>query len=336
MALKYIFGPVSSRRLGKSLGVDTIPMKTCNLNCVYCQLGFSKPHPVERKSYFPREEILAEIQQALALHAPGEIDWISFVSSGEPTLDTELGWLLREVKAMTALPVSVITNGTLLYLPDVRQDLMVADAVLPSLDAGTSRLYRRINRPHRSCTFKQQLDGLITFRQEFSGKFWLEVMLIKDLNDTESALRDLKAAIEKIQPDQVHLVLPTRSPSEVWVEPSDDDGLLRARAILGDVAEIVNPKERPFDLTNYDDLSEALLGIITRHPMRESELERALSKWLPDTDKLQGMLTHLADQGRIQPVERYGARFWTAAPLQFGSSELEFDTPQRLQKHKTD
>jgi len=173
--MKYIFGPVPSRRLGQSLGIDTIPLKTCNWNCVYCQLGRSIPLTNERRECFPREEILAEAKSALTAHPPGEIDWITLVGSGEPTLHTGIGWLIRQVKELTTIPVAVITNGALLYLPEIRAELSEADAVLPTLDAGSAALYRKINRPHPKVTFKRHLQGLIDFRKEYRGKLWVEV-----------------------------------------------------------------------------------------------------------------------------------------------------------------
>jgi wyosine [tRNA(Phe)-imidazoG37] synthetase (radical SAM superfamily) len=139
--MKYVYDPVPSRRLGQSLGIDTIPLKTCNWNCVYCQLDRTKPVTNERKVDFPPEEILAEVKRALADHQLGEIDWVTFVGSGEPLLHASMGYLIRQVKNLTDLPVAVITNGSLLYLPVVRQVLAVADAVLQSLDAGTPELY---------------------------------------------------------------------------------------------------------------------------------------------------------------------------------------------------
>ena len=162
--MKYVFGPVPSRRLGQSLGIDTIPLKTCNWNCVYCQLGRTRPLINERKNYYPPDEIAAEVREALQAHQPGEIDWVTFVGSGEPLLHASTGWLIREVKHITDLPVAVITNGTLLYLPEVREELIVADAVLPTIDAGTEELYRRINRPHPQFTFNRLVEGLIAFR----------------------------------------------------------------------------------------------------------------------------------------------------------------------------
>lgn len=171
--MQYVFGPVPSPRLGQSLGIDPIPFKTCNWNCVYCQLGRTAPLTNERRDYFPPDEILTQVKMALDAHQPGEIDWVTFVGSGEPTLHASLGRMIRQVKSLTHVPVAVITNGSLLYLPDVRDELLAADAVLPTLDAGSEALYRTINRPWPELTFERLVEGLITFRQAYARKLWI-------------------------------------------------------------------------------------------------------------------------------------------------------------------
>jgi wyosine [tRNA(Phe)-imidazoG37] synthetase (radical SAM superfamily) len=313
--MKYVFGPVPSRRLGKSLGVDTIPLKTCNWNCVYCQLGRTRPLVNERREYIPSQEILAEVRQALNIHAPGEIDWITFVGSGEPTMHTGIGWLIRQVKKVANLPVAVITNGALLHLPEIRGELAAADAVLPSLDAGNARLYRQINRSHPAITFEKLQQGLITFRQMYPGKLWLEVMLVRGLNDTEAALQEIATALRRIRPDEVHLNCPTRPPVETWVQPPDEEGLMRAIAILGDSARIVRPATGSFDLRGCGSVVEAIIAIISRHPMSQDELEQTLARWQPD--KVRQALAELEACQQAQVIERYGIRFWSAAPAHF-------------------
>ena len=310
--MKYVYGPVPSRRLGQSLGIDTIPLKTCNWNCVYCQLGRTVPLTNKREEYCPSKAILAEVKAALARPQPGEIDWVTFVGSGEPTLHSNIGWLIDEVKSLTEVPIAVITNGSLLYLQDVRCDLADVDVVMPSLDAGTADLYRQINRPHPEVTFERLVDGLVAFRQEYSGKLWIEVMLVQGLNDTDRSLRQISAILRRVRPDEVHINLPTRPPAETWVQPSDEEGLMRARAILGNSATVVHPAEGSFDLSGYDTAVEAIIAIITRHPMRQEELERTLTIWTPG--RVREALVELEAGGQTQVVERYGARFWSAAP----------------------
>ncbi len=321
----YVFGPVPSRRLGQSLGIDTIPLKTCNWNCVYCQLGRSEPLIHQRREYVPREAILTEVKCALAEHPPEAIDWVTFVGSGEPTLHSGIGWLIREVKNLTDKPVAVITNGSLLYLPEVREALAPADAVLPTLDAGNPDLYRKINRPWPELTFERLTSGLQAFRAMYAGKLWIEVMLVQGLNDSEAALRELAAVLQDIGPDQVHLLLPDRPPAEVWVKPADEEGVLRAIAILGDVAEIVHPREGAFDLSGFDDPIDGIMAIITRHPMREDQIRRALAAWMPQ-DAIDSSLARLEASGRAQVVERYGVRFWSAAPAHYPSPQQSLRT----------
>lgn len=315
--MKYVYGPVPSRRLGQSLGIDTIPLKTCNWNCVYCQLGRTMPVTNERKEYYPRDEIVAEVREALAAHQPGEIDWVTFVGSGEPTLHIGTGWLIREVKRLTDLPVALITNGSLLYLPEVREEVMAADAVLPTLDAGTPELYRRINRPHPDVTFERHVGGLIAFSAEYRGHLWPEVMLVRGLNDTEEALRAIADIFRRIGPEEIHISLPTRPPAETWVEPPDAEGLMRAQAILGSVAHVVHPAHGTFDLRGYDNITDAVVSIVTRHPMSEEDLLETLQRWSPDG--VQAALAALEASGRAQVVERYGLRFWSAAPSHYPS-----------------
>jgi wyosine [tRNA(Phe)-imidazoG37] synthetase (radical SAM superfamily) len=313
--MKYVFGPVPSRRLGQSLGIDTIPLKTCNWNCVYCQLGRTMPLTNERREYVLDENILYEVEQILRSHVNGGIDWVTFVGSGEPTLHLYLGEIIRRVKTLTALPVAVITNGSLLYLPEVRQELSLADAVLPTLDAGTAELYRKINRPHPEATFERLVDGLVAFRKQYRGKLWVEVMLIKGLNDTLQALEDIAKVLQKVKPDGVHINLPTRPPAETWVQPTDEEGLMRAISIFGNIAEVVHPAEGSFDLGGYENVVDAIVSIITRHPMRQDELERALDRWSPE--QVSEALADLKISGRAQIVMRYGVRFWSAAPSHY-------------------
>jgi wyosine [tRNA(Phe)-imidazoG37] synthetase (radical SAM superfamily) len=317
--MKFVFGPVPSRRLGQSMGIDPVPLKTCNWNCIYCQLGRTIPLKNVRGEFFRREDILAETEQALASHKPGEIDWVTFVGSGETTLHTGIGWLLRQVKSLTDIPVAVITNGSLLYLPEVRCELSPADAVLPSLDAGNIKLYRKINRPPPELSFKRLVYGLVAFRKEYHGKLWVEVMLVRGLNDTEAALHEIATLLRSIQPDEVHILQPDRPPVETWVQPSDEEGLVRARAILGDIARVIHPSSGFFDLSGTESLIDAIVGIIIRHPMREDELIKTL-KYFPSCE-VTATLTKLEKSGKAQVVERLGIRFWSASGAYYPSLE---------------
>jgi wyosine [tRNA(Phe)-imidazoG37] synthetase (radical SAM superfamily) len=327
--MKFIFGPVPSRRLGQSLGIDPIPLKTCNWNCIYCQLGRSVPMTNERRSYFPRDGILAEAREALNHHDPAEIDWVTFIGSGEPTLHIDLGWLIRQVKSLTDLPVAVCTNGALLYLPEIRRELAVADAVMPTVAAGSAELYWHIHRPYPGLTFERLVEGLLAFRQSYRGNLWPEVMLLRDINDGEKELRDIAMLLERIQPDQVHIALPSRPPAETWVHPPDDEGLMRALAILGRSSKVLHPAEGAFDLGEHENVVDAVVEIITRHPMSQNDLEKALARWSPG--EVAQALAELEGSGRAQIVERLGIRFWSASPAAYpGEEKSQAVSPDRL------
>jgi len=313
---KFVFGPVPSRRLGQSLGIDPVPLKTCNWNCVYCQLGRTRSFATQREAYINQEEILHQTKSALQNHAPGEIDWVTFIGSGETCLHSDLGTMIRAVKDLTALPVAVITNGSLLSLPEVREELLPADAVLPTLDAGNAETFKAINRPDHSLTFQRHLEGLIQFRKVYKNQLWVEVMLIAGLNDHEEQLRDIAKSLDRIHPDEIHILQPTRPPAETWVHPPDGGALKLAQTILGKTSKTILPAQGVFDLDNNEgDLVNAIVGIITRHPMKESELLEALSQW-PSTD-IAETLEALRLSGKAQVVLRYDTRFWSAYGTHF-------------------
>jgi wyosine [tRNA(Phe)-imidazoG37] synthetase (radical SAM superfamily) len=209
----------------------------------------------------------------------------------------------------------VITNGALLYQAQVREELTAADAVMPSLDAGTSDLYRRINRPHPAVTFERLIDGLWAFRQVYSGRLWIEVMLLRGLNDTEPALQNIAEVLRPIEADEIHINLPTRPPVESWVQPPDEEGIRQAATILGSIARVLHPVEGSFDLGGDKSVVEAVLGIIARHPMRQEELEQALEQWVPN--EVNEALAALENSGQAKMVNRNGVRYWGARQSQF-------------------
>jgi len=264
----YVYGPVPSRRLGRSIGVSPIPAKTCTYSCVYCQLGRTDHLQVKRCSFFPKEDILEDLSKVVA---QSEADYITFVGDGEPTLNQDLGWLIRKTKELWQIPVAVITNGSLLFLKEVRSELNAADVVLPTLDAGDEETFRLINRPHRQIKFAEMTEGLINFRQEYSGQFWLEVMLVKGLNDYPEALQSIRKAINLIRPDRIYVSIPIRPPAEKWVEPPEPDKVLAAQRILGNVEYIIEKETGDFGINEFKDAHEAILETAYRHPLREAQ-----------------------------------------------------------------
>jgi wyosine [tRNA(Phe)-imidazoG37] synthetase (radical SAM superfamily) len=213
--------------------------------------------------------------------------------------------------------VAVITNGVLLHRPEVRDDLLAADVVMPTLSAGSAALYKRIHRPHPEATFARLLEGLLAFRTEYTGRLWIEVMLLAGVNDTPEALADLAAAIRQVKPDEVHVVIPDRPPAEPWVAPPDEEGLMRATAVLGPIAHLVHPYSNGIDVSDYATPAEAILGIVTRHPMSEDQLAHLLARWAPA--EIAAALALLQNGGQVNAVDRLGTRFWSAAPSVFGA-----------------
>ena len=266
----FTYGPVPSRRLGRSLGVSLIPPKTCSYSCVYCQLGRTNCLKVRRESFFPKGEVLSEIERQLA---NTEVDFITFVGDGEPTLSADLGWLIRKCKESTSRPVAVITNGSLLFRSDVRQDLLEADVVIPSLDAGNEEVFKKINRPHGAISFDAMLQGQVNFRSQYRGQIWLEVMLVHGVNDSDSELRDIHTAFNRVEPDGIYIITPIRPPAESWVKPPPPERILRAQEILGQSTAIDNIESGTFGLKAFVNAREAILEIGSRHPLR---LEQAL------------------------------------------------------------
>ena len=267
----YVYGPVPSRRLGRSLGVSPIPAKVCSYTCVYCQLGRTDRLQVERESFFPRNDILAEIVEHAAKTAP---EYVTFVGDGEPTLCADLGWLLRETGERTGVKTAVITNGSLLYREDVSADLCHADVVIPTLAAGDEAAFRAVNRPHREITYDRMVQGLFDFRREYTGELWVEVMLVKGLNDGDEALRRIRAVIDRVEPNRVYVLAPIRPPAERWVEPPDPERILKAQSILGGAIPIVDRETGEFALENFSDARTALIEIGSRHPLRRDQAER--------------------------------------------------------------
>jgi wyosine [tRNA(Phe)-imidazoG37] synthetase (radical SAM superfamily) len=266
----YTYGPVPSRRLGQSLGVSPIPAKSCSYSCVYCQLGRTNNLMAKRQSFFPRDEILAEIVKRGRTASP---DYITFVGDGEPTLCSDLGWLIKESRGELDIPTAVITNASLLWRKDVREDLLRADVVVPSLDAGNERIFRLINRPHQDIHFDSVLQGQIDFSREFRGQLWLEVMLVEGINDTEEELISIKHAIDQVQPHRAYIMTPIRPPAEPWVRPPDYRAVLRAQEIIGGSITITDLEAGDFGLSEFKSAREAIIEIGSRHPLRLDQAE---------------------------------------------------------------
>ena len=274
-----VFGPVPSRRLGFSLGVDVIPYKTCALDCVYCQLGSSGRPTLARRGYASPRAVLSQVRRALA--RKGRIDYITFSGSGEPTLNSDLGKMIRGVKRITEVPVAVLTGSSLLDRPDVRRELSSADLVVPSLDAGTERVFRRVNRPHPSLTLDKVTEGIAAFSRGRRGKLWLEAMLVRGMNDSSAELKALARRIRRIAPDRVQLTTVARPPAEKEARPLTEREMRRAvsflrRLLPGLTVEAAGEFGGRRKEGGGREASEAVLGYLRRRPATSGDLTRAL------------------------------------------------------------
>jgi wyosine [tRNA(Phe)-imidazoG37] synthetase (radical SAM superfamily) len=304
---RYLFGPVPSRRLGRSLGVDIVPMKTCTLDCVYCQLGKTSEKRLERKTYVPLDAVISELKAAI--EAGIEADYITISGSGEPTLNSQLGLLIEEIKKITDIPVAILTNGTLLTDPAVRADCSKADLVLPSLDAGDEQTFRKINRPHKDLSFDMIVEGLVTFREEFSGQIWLEVFLIEDFNTDIEQIRKIKTLIDRIKPDKVQLNTIARPTTEQNIKPANREKLLWIAEQLGPNAEVISAVEQGRHIHSFAISAETVLAMLKRRPCSLDDICSGLGL---DPNEAIKQIAHLQQQGLVETEQHQQVTFFKA------------------------
>jgi len=307
-APRFVYGPVPSRRLGLSLGVDILPFKTCTLDCVYCQLGSTGRTTCRRRAWFSPREVLAQVRAVL--DSGRRVDHVTFSGSGEPTLNRNLGPIIRGLKKMTKVPVAVLTNGTLLTREDVRSDLLAADVVVPSLDAVPARLFKAVNRPHPSLDAQRVIEGLVRFRREYKGQIWLEVMIVKGVNDTPDHIRALKEAVAAIRPDRVQLNTVVRPPAEAAAKPLSARELGRIRRLLGGRAEVVADFGAGRGAGTRTDLEEAIAVMVRRRPVTAADISRALGRHRDEALKAAG---HLIKAGAVKAVRHGRKTFYEPA-----------------------
>ena len=233
---KRVFGPVLSKRLGNSLGIDVIPHKTCSYNCIYCQLGSEENTITDLTNYYSVDEIIYELKEALLNNK--NIDYITFTGSGEPTLYKDLKKLIYEIKQITDIPVCIITNGSLLYKQEMRSNLLLADLIIPSLDAGNEETFKLIDNPNKEIDFDKMVEGLIEFKKVFKGEYWLEIFLLKDINDNEDELDDIIKIVKKIKPDRIQLITATRRVANEKAKALSDEELKKVKKYFNSKCDI--------------------------------------------------------------------------------------------------
>lgn len=295
-SFKYLYGPVPSRRLGRSLGIDLVPHKICTYDCIYCQIGKTTQKTLDRREYVPIKEILGEVERFLK-EETSSIDYLSLTGSGEPTLHSKIGSIIQGIKKITSIPVAVITNGSLLYLEEVRKDLTNADVILPSLDSVSSEVFSEVNRPAAGFSVERMVEGLVQFRKIYKGQIWLEILFCRGINDSQSELTLMKEAVNRIQPDKIHLNTVVRPPSEKGILPLDEKEMEEIRDFFGEKAEIISEFDRHPPLISEKDIKEEILKVLRRRPLSLSDLSKGMGIPLNELDQY---LTPLTQAGKIQ------------------------------------
>jgi wyosine [tRNA(Phe)-imidazoG37] synthetase (radical SAM superfamily) len=313
----FVYGPVPSRRLGLSLGINIIPAKTCTLDCVYCQCGLTTRKTVARESFFPVADILAAVRSAIRNSQPAtrnpQLSFLTFSGEGEPTLNKDIGRIIRRLKREFAIPVAVITNSTLISDPQVRRDILPADLVVPSLDAADQRTFARVDRCHRSIKVEDIIEGLKRFRARYHGRMWLEIMLVKGINDSVEHVVALRKAVHQIRPDRVQLNTVVRPPAEKFARPMSHDDLVQIQYLFGPNTDIAasrklqtpNPKSQV-----RGNVDELVLATVRGRPVTRKDLADSLGI-APRT--LTAALRELVRSNRIKPVDYWGKTFYEPA-----------------------
>ncbi|MCD4742690.1 MAG: radical SAM protein [Desulfobacteraceae bacterium] len=305
---KYLFGPVPSRRLGMSLGVDLVIHKTCSLDCVYCECGRTTNLTCERKEYVPVKDVLKELEHYF--ENSRDPDYITFSGSGEPTLNTGIGKVIDFIKTRKKeVSIALLTNGTLFSKKGVRDDVINSDLIIPSLDAASTHGFRKINRPCSGLNIEEYIQGLCDLRNEFKGQIWLEVLIIPGYNDGQEELELLKKSIKKIKPDKIQLNTLDRPGTIIDLVAVKKDNLKNISEFLGfDNVEIIAAfKDQNKDIPFRKDIREAILETIKRRPCTLEDLSSILGKHVNEINKY---LSILENQGKIKVVIQKRGSFY--------------------------
>ncbi len=288
------------------MGVDILPRKTCNLNCIYCELGPTKQHSTDIKAYIPVEEIWADVKKLLE-NPDKKFDYLTFTASGEPTLHSGIGELINRAKALTSTPITVLTNGTTLSLPEVRKRILSADILLPSLDAARQTTFQKINRPAPGLIIDDIIEGLAELRKEFSGKIWLEVLIAKDINDSPEDIDALKDAITYIKPDKVQLNTVARPPADTIAHALSQARLNEIAKFLGPSAEVIVNFSKKIQQGSHPIIDAEILDVLQRRPSTIEDLAQALGI---KTSQVEKALQRLQERGVITPCPHNSIPFY--------------------------
>lgn len=301
---KTLFGPVPSRRLGRSLGIDVTPFKTCSFDCVYCQCGCTTRKTTERGEFVPLTDVCAELEQWLS--EDGAADVITFAGSGEPTLYSRLGELIAHIKEKTDIPVIVLSNGTLLHRPDVRADLLKADVVKSTFSAWDEASFQQIHRPADGVTFEQMRSGTRAFHEAYTGELWLEVFLIDGINSAPEQVEKIAAAVRDIGANKIHLNTAVRPPAESGIRPVSQEQMESFCDLFTPKAE-VTASFKAVPAGNKKVSAEMLTGLIHRHPSTAAQLAAVSGT---DEEQIRTALAPLVAAGELVTEEREGTVYY--------------------------
>lgn len=307
---KYVYGPVPSRRLGRSLGVDLVPFKTCSYDCIYCQLGRTTKKTIRLDEYVPVDSVLAELGEKLK-EGPRP-DFIGLAGSGEPTLHARIEEIIAGAKALADVPVAVLTNGSLLWRPEVRASLARADLVMPSLDVGTATSFAHVNRPHADLSFEQIVHGILSFSHEFTGKIWLEVLLLARMTDHREEVERIATIVNGMRVDRVQLNTASRPPAETSALAVPADDLEKLRGLFSCPCEVI-AETRQSGLARSSDsenAKERIIALLSRRPCTVEGIATGLG--LPPNQVLKHLDILCAD-GVIRTERKDEALFYEGA-----------------------
>ncbi len=307
---KHVYGPVASRRLGRSLGIDLIPYKTCSYDCIYCQLGRTTNKTVERFEYVPAHDVLEELREKLSRGVP--CDYISLAGCGEPTLHSSIGELIEGIKRLTKVPVAVLTNSSLLYLSEVQEALMKSDLVIPSLDAGDEDMFQYVNRPHKDISFQHMVNGIIDFTKKFSGRVWLEVFLISGVTGMIPETKKIAAWAEKIGADMVQINTVDRPAAEDFACAVERKQMEKLATLFSGVVEIIGAaeKNKTSDKSLRDATDADIINLLVRRPSTISGICAGLALHPHEATK---KIQHLVEEGLVTTVRADHDLFYKTA-----------------------
>ena len=273
--MHYTFGPVPSRRLGRSLGVDLVPFKTCTFDCIYCQLGRTTDKRADRREFFPAQDIIQDVRERLQeIPRP---DYITLSGSGEPTLYSRIEEIISGIKAVTDVPVGLLTNGSLFWIDEVREAVKEADLIIPSLDAGDKEIFSYVNRPHSEITFEKTVEGLCSLRESYRKPIWLEVFLVGGVTDIKGEVHKINRWVQRIAPDRVQLNTAVRTPAEGFVDTVSKKKMEELSTLFGSSCEVIADYSKIHSHEEFQHRQEDVFDLLKRRPCSVDDISNGLN-----------------------------------------------------------